>query len=390
MLYVVAPFESENICKGISSRNIELIKSFGSKGAKLLLSTFDHRYKRMNPKESISKELLDLNISFDFIFTISYKKNISVLRVVSNLVFSINLFIYLMKNAKSDDIIYINSIPPEVLFVCSILRRIKKIKLIVDVRDIWPDALININSEKSLTLRVFEKYCNFIYSHSHSVIDKIFYVAPSFKGWIERNSPKGIDKVYFPLGFDEKRWDLSNNNEAELIVNSEFINVVYVGYLSHQFDLENVIIAVSKISNVKLHIVGGGDNYNYYTSKYSNLSSVEFYGMVKPRWISKNISQFDVAFLPLKSGGGALLPNKFFDYVAGELPIIAFGSPDVESIIYEYNIGWNVSNDVENICTLFSSLDDDSIDEKKINIGKYKNGNSMQQLNASVVKHLKF
>ncbi|WP_412491260.1 glycosyltransferase [Vibrio fluvialis] len=381
MIYVVAPFESENIVKGISSRNIELLKALSvSNKTMLLLSDFDHRYKKRNDRGLVSNNLYGWGVEHKYLPSLKYNNNISILRVLCNFVFSISLFFYLIFRVKKGDKIYINSIPPEVILFCGIIKRTRNIELVIDVRDIWPDALIN-SSRPSLMLKCFEFYCESIYSFSASQVDKVFYVAPSFMGWIDKKFDSRIPRFFFPLGYDIERWKDYDDEHGDIDLSSERINIAYVGYLSQQFDLDNVIAAFEGLDNdFNLHILGGGDNFSYYRTKFQHIKNVEFHGMVHPKFISNNLHKFDAGFLPLRSGACSLLPNKFFDYLASSVPIISFGSNDVESLINASGGGWVVDNDLVKIKDFLMNLKRQDIELCKDKVSVSKENYSMQRL----------
>lgn len=363
MLFLVAPFESENIVKGISSRNLEIIKTFQDE-SEIILSSFDHRYKVFNNKNTIKEKLHSLGIRSKLIFTISYKNNISIRRVLSNFIFSFNVFIYLFRRVNENDVVYINLIPPECTFFMSLLCRFKKAKLVGDLRDVWPDAFIS-QSKNSLLSRLFELYCNTIYKISVNRLDKLIYVAPSFKHWIERNGLLRTKAKFIPLGYDDNRW--SNVSVKSSLRVEGMVNCVYVGYLSHQFDLSTAIASIKGRNDIVLHIIGGGEYEEYYHNMAVQCDNIKFYGMQNPQFISDNISQFDFAILPLRAGAEAKLPNKFFDYVAAKLPILSYGSEDVNNLIITYDLGWSVNDNIPD----FSDKVESIIKENKFNIIKH-------------------
>lgn len=387
MLYMVAPFESENICKDISSRNIEIMKKYDGESI-MVMSDFDHRYKLRHKKTDIKSRLDSWKVNCHIFSGIKYNKNISLKRMLSNFIFAFNCFIYLLKNVKDNDKVYINSIPPEVLFFISLLKKIKKIEVIVDVRDIWPDALVN--SSSGLTVSIFKLYCNIIYKLSIGCVDKCVYVAPSFLNWIS-SKRVNISPQFLPLGFDEARWSMKKlqyrGDDDVIKLDSNIINVVYVGYLSQQFDLSPVIEAFNKLDdNFCLHVIGGGANLDYYKS-LSNKNTI-FYGMKSPQFVSSNLYKFDIGVLPLREGAASLLPNKFFDYVAAKLPIVSFGSPDVASILSEENIGYSVPGNPSDLYSFFNNIDMEDVDFKKKNINNSRKKYSMQEVYKNLAAYI--
>jgi len=376
MLYVVSPFETENFSKKISSRNLEIAIASGMK-AKVISSSFDHRYKKYNEISKVKSFLSSINenIGFVHIPTTPYKRNVSIARVFSNLVFSFLTFIYLIYNAKKNDYVLINSIPPELCFFTTIASKIKKFKIIMDVRDIWPDALV---VDKSVTSNLFRVYCNFFYKNLvKSRISKVFFVAHSFKDWIFRHQIEA-PALFLPLGYDASRW-----NHDISIVSVFTKKLVYIGYLSQQFDLSIYIDFVNKNTDWKLFVIGGGQRSEEYKKLDVN-DAVSFYGMVPPTSIPGILSDIspDIAILPLTSGAKSLMPNKLFDYIANELPIIVTGSDDAGKFVEKNSIGWYIEN-VNDLEREILVIEDSQVSFMRDNLIKIKSNFSMQKLYAN-------
>jgi len=335
-LYVVAPFESENISKKISSRNLELIKQYDGSG-ELILSLFDHRYKKYNSKAEVEGFLKREGIKGKYIYASPYYNNISVLRVLSNFIFSTLCFFYLLRKVKRSDVVLVNSIPPEILFFVSLLQRVFSFRLVADVRDIWPDALV---SRPGVVASFFKAYCNFFYRLSISRVSRFLYVAPSFLNWINRWQGKNVLCKYAPLGYDEARW-VGEGKPPPKELDLTRINLVYVGYLSDQFDLSGVIEAVIDSKEHCLHIIGGGGMEEKYRLIANDCPKIHFYGMRSPQFVSENLLFFDIGVLPLREGAAAFLPNKFFDYMAAGLPVLCSGSEDVRNVVESEGMGWS-------------------------------------------------
>jgi hypothetical protein len=379
MIFIVAPFETENFSKEISSRNLELA-NISNESVKIICSSFDHRYKKYNSfsdcktfvnKQNPKVELIHIN-------TISYSKNISIARVLSNFIFAIRIFNYLLRNAKKNDTVLINSIPPEVIFFVSMASKIKRFNIILDVRDIWPDALISSNDMKAT---FFKWYCNFFYYFSSKKnIKHVIYVSKSFLPWIGRLGVSNQICNFLPLGYDKNRWSTELSKKKNLENRNHKMHLVYIGYLSDQFDLTNIIKIVNKLDSVELHIIGGGKQEAYYQS-ISNLEHIIFHGMKAPKAIPSILIDImpDLAVLPLAEGAKALMPNKLFDYIANKLPIIVTGSDEAGDFVEEVGIGFSAvsTNDLEIKLNTLTKME---LNEKRKKLFQMGDDYSMQKI----------
>ena len=83
------------------------------------------------------------NKDFIAISTIGYNSSVSINRILSHFIYSFRAFMYLMRSNM--DIIYV-VIPPNWLALIILIKQVKKVKIIVDVLDLWPEAFPHNNN----------------------------------------------------------------------------------------------------------------------------------------------------------------------------------------------------------------------------------------------------
>lgn len=353
MIYIVSPFENE--LEGRGTRNVALANKFSSdQKVMLITSNFSHQLKINRTKDDILKRITG---KYDItVLTVPpYKKNLSLLRFITHWVFAFKLCFFLLLNSNSSDKVLVSSIPPEVLFLLSLTKVIVRFKVVLDVRDIWPDAF---PIKKSIIYKFFSLYCGILLFLSRKLPNSITYVAPSFQNWIQRYF-NNIPSVFVPLGYDASRWNI---NTSYCKFNSDNkIHLVYVGYLESQFPLDSIIQLVAASDSLILHVVGDGS----YKTHYSNISNnnIIFYGSLPASEASEIVFKSDIGVLPIKHG--AQMPNKLFDYIGAGLPILAVGKSDSSEFVINHNIGWFCCfDDVVSV----SNVDFCDINKKKLNI----------------------
>ena len=74
-----------------------------------------------------------------------YNKNLSIKRIISNFKMSYDFYHILKSKLRENDTVMIPSRPVDFIYFISKLKNDKKIKLVLDIRDIWPDALVKSN-----------------------------------------------------------------------------------------------------------------------------------------------------------------------------------------------------------------------------------------------------
>ena len=89
-------------------------------------------------------------------------------------------FCYLRNRLQIGDLIIVPSRPVELIFSVALVAKVTGAKVLLDIRDIWPDALIISNRFKKA---VFSIYCN-VYLHiALRMIDNFVHIAPCFQDW---------------------------------------------------------------------------------------------------------------------------------------------------------------------------------------------------------------
>ena len=210
----------------------------------------------------------------------------------SNIVFSIKLIKVLRKIKPT--LIFISSIPPETLFVASLLSK----KIILDVRDIWPDAVYAYEN-RSLLKILFSIYCKVIYLISRSSVRKVTYVARTFKPWIDRYY-KNKESIFIPLGTDR----LNHLTEQQPI--TKLYDCAYAGGITPQFPLQEFSL-LFKDSSIAL--MGSGPDLQKTLSCFNN---VTYLGIVDKSTAQNTLCLSKYLLFP--SNRYAALPNKAFDY----------------------------------------------------------------------------
>lgn len=370
MIYIISPFESKFLARG--TRSVTLANMLVEAGYKVtfITSNFNHEHKKNYSNNEMMQAFQDEKYTTNIISVPAYKKNLSFQRVWTHWVFAFKLY-FMLKNRISDGDIIVTMLSfPELTVVDKILKSNFNIISIIDVWDIWPDAF---PFKKSITAKLFTIYCNKIYNLTLNKYDHIVYVSPSFLSWVKRYT-NNMNYSFIPLGYDVQRWDSFENKHV-----MSKINLVYVGYLSYQFDIRLIIESVNKNDSLIFHIIGDGEIIN----ELKNLSTTErniFYGKCKSDRVVEILEQTDIAILPISKDSTAYMPNKLFDYIGGGLPILSMGTNDSSKLILEYNCGWVVDYDLDKVLTLFDTLTKEEIAVKAQNMKIIRNKYSKENL----------
>lgn len=288
-------------------------------------------------------------IKFVWIKTFPYHRN-DWRRVINMLSYSIRAYKVAQKiDIEKPDIIIGSSVHLFAVFIAYLLSKKYKTPFIMEVRDLWPQTLIDMGVSKwhpfVILLGLLER---FLYKRA----DKIIVLLPKANEYVEKLGISSEKIVWIPNGVNLERFDkdmICNNQEK---AKSDFI-VTYTGAIGKANNLD-VILETAKIlkenyPEIKFLLVGNGTEKErlIQIAQENNLKNIEFKESVPKKEIAKIINKSDVLILlvrdsPLYKYGISF--NKLFDYLASGKPII-FSSNAVNNPVKEANAGVTVPPD---------------------------------------------
>ncbi len=157
--------------------------------------------------------------------------------------------------------------------------------------------------------------------------------------------------------------------------------IIYQGAANIGRGLDLAIKAMQYIDNAKLLIVGGGDVLNELkdlTKKLNLSEKVEFTGKL-PFDQVKKYTQTATLGLSIEENLGLnyyfALPNKIFDYIQAEVPVLCSDFPEMQNIIKKYQIGYLLKSRkaeefAQQINEILKQLSQDSTIRKNLKIAK--------------------
>ncbi len=245
---------------------------------------------------------------------------------------------------KKYDIVYVTS-PP--LFVGIIGLALKfffpKTKFIFEVRDLWPDAAVEMGELKN---KHFRKFSYALEKSLYKNADHIVAVTKRFKQRIIENgySKNKISVIRNGSDLSFKPVDVSEELKEKFQVDKNFI-VIYAGNLGLAQNLTVVLKAAEKLKEKKILflMVGTGPEEtllkNY--AKSHNLTNVIFTGEIAKDDMSEYLSLSDCGLIPLKNIEvfERTIPSKLFDYMSANLPIILGVKGEAKEILEKSEAG---------------------------------------------------
>ncbi|MFN3752806.1 glycosyltransferase family 4 protein [Flavobacterium sp.] len=285
----------------------------------------------------------------------SVSKNILV-RIVSILSFSLNLFFYLLFK-KTPQKVIVQSPPLLLSFISVLVLSFKNKKIILNVSDLWPLAAIELDALKSGSFshkislfmeRFIYKKASLVLGQSDEIIAHIKTISPGKECHLYRNFPD------------------HQVTEIELkTIENQPIKIFYAGLLGVA---QGVLELCEKIDlnglSIELHLFGDGAEKNQIEALISSMKDqkIFFHGMMDRKALHETLKTFDIAIVPLKTRIYGSVPSKIFEYGSLGFPILYFGGGEGEIIVSENKLGWVAS--VEDFQDLNEKLVEISLLEK--------------------------
>ncbi len=302
-------------------------------------STFDH-YKKV--------DLFDVDTNYEYngfvvhaLKTITYSKNISFKRVKFHKLISRKIYKYL-QDMEKPDIIMGSMEPIEVSKVMVKYANENKIKVVIDVRDLWPE--IFYDAVPKILRPLLWPYVSLCKIRLRKVFkDCTSIVAPS-KDFLEyglkySNRPRGKNDLVFNMGYSKE--------VIEKVEDGNF-NIVFFGTIGKQFEFEKVFKAAEKLQeykNIVFYIAGDGEFLEQYKIKY-NFSNIKFLGWIEKKQINEILSIASVGLAPYINSINYQrnMPNKIGEYLSIGIPILVNCDGVIPNILEKYDCGYKYAD----------------------------------------------
>lgn len=305
----------------------------------------------------------DINKNYRLILLhsrISYKRNISLKRIIYHKILASQFERY-SKNKNKPDIILCAWPTPQFAKAAVRYGKNNNVPVIIDARDMWPDIFVRAFPAKleglaEIALLPLKKSCARTFKGAYGItamIDAVLKWACKYAG----RQPGKRDKTVY---IGNKRLDLSDEKFTslsarwkEMGISNETWNICFFSTFGSHIAIDTVIKAVKElsISNSDIHLLigGGGDREEYFKAISDGCKNVHFLG-----WLNNE----EMTSLMRISRCGAFSIKNTFDfkdtfntkaiqYISEGLPILNSLSGFAKTLIAEEDMG--VSYECDNV-----------------------------------------
>jgi len=327
------------------TRHFDFAKELKKKNINLIIFTSNfHSFERKKVRELQKRYRMETIHSIQFVWIQSSRYRTNGIRRV------INMFVYAWTNylvashirLEKPDLVIGSS--PHLLTALSayLVSRAYKVKYILEVRDIWPQTLIDLGHNKFHPFIVFLKIIEiFLYKKA----TKIIMLMPRGIKYLKE---EGIDTRKFTwISNGVDFYWLKNRKNPIYSLNRDFFNITYAGTLGEANDIETIVEAAKLVGDrfpkIRINLVGNGVKRKWAEQqiKFNKIKNLIISDPVAKNQIFSILSSSDTLLFTLKEAkvfkyGNP--PNKIFDYLACKKPII-FSSNASNNLVKESGSG---------------------------------------------------
>ena len=272
-------------------------------------------------------------------------------RVLSWFLFELGVLIHWNRFRKfKPDIIYVSSLSILSFLSGIVLKRIFKVPLVLEIRDIYPLTLIEVGgySKKHPAVRflgwverIGYKKADLITSTLPQASKHVFSIADSSKpfAWI----PMGYD----PDFYSEEARPVGIQESVKRIQEFPFdFKIGYSGTLGKANALTELFQAMDSLvgvhESIGLVVIGDGPLASEFESSYGKLPNILFLGKQPKKYLPSLLGHCDLLVNPWLDRDlyrFGISPNKWIDYMLSGRPILC-PYDGYRFILEDENIGW--------------------------------------------------
>jgi glycosyltransferase involved in cell wall biosynthesis len=265
-------------------------------------------------------------------------------RIVNYVSFAISSLLYGLFLAKRPDVIYAYHPPLTVSISALIINLFRRIPVVLDIQDMWPDTLKATGMITNVRLLGFvSKVCSLIYSS----VTKIVVLSPGFKKLlINRGVPDSKIEIIYNWADEEVLRAMTSETPKE-IASIEGFKILFAGNIGQAQGLNVILDAAiafkDEVPKPQFLVLGRGLQLNEIKRRANdlNLDNVHFLAAVPMEKVGDFLGFADALLIHLNADPlfNITIPGKTQAYMAVGKPIIMGVSGDASNLILTADCG---------------------------------------------------
>jgi glycosyltransferase involved in cell wall biosynthesis len=341
---------------------LAMLAETGGYRTELVTSGFFHAGKSQRAEDASAYDALPYRLTL--LPEPAYARNVSLKRLHSHAVFAKEVKRYL-PTRENPDVVYCTV--PSLSVARAVARWCKrnKLRLILDIQDLWPEAFMMALPVPVLRCIAFwpmKKQADFIYKSA----DKILAVSETYRDRALRVNGKDQEGLSVYLGtdlaqFDRYRQALPEN--ASFDAPQDKLQIAYVGTLGHSYDLGIITEAISLLpleirEDVLFVVMGDGPLRAKFERRVKEAGvRAEFTGLLPYPDMVRRLCACDIAVNPIARDAAQSIINKVADYAAAGLPVVnTQQNAEYRGLISTRRAGINCTHNAAEIASALRTL----------------------------------
>jgi glycosyltransferase involved in cell wall biosynthesis len=308
-----------------------------------MISSFDHYNKIQRPQNEAGRNSEEAGLTL--IPSPGYRNNISLRRLFDHIVFSVRLFKHLVR--QNDTEIVVVSYPTvESAFIVTLVSKIRSFKVVVDIRDLWPDNLYDGKGWRVALLKVIASPWIFMRGYTLRNANQILVANKGYSQWAKSNGSK-VEPFILKIPYLDRASATTGRSSESLLkrlAGSDRVTVAFGGALGVTiYDFSPFLHALhqGELDEYDFHIFGDGPKLSSLKAACNGFANVRFHGRVSPDELKSIYQCVDVLFAPYKNSVNFYdhFTNKFAEYACAGKPIFwrELGAPT--DLLRDYRAG---------------------------------------------------
>ncbi len=311
-------------------------------------SSFDHGSRNFVAPGG-STHRLDDGIELRLLPALGYKNNVSLQRYIDHRYVARCFRKEIRRDLPIPDLIVAATPDYHIAAEAGEYATRKGIPYIVDLRDVWPDSIV-----EALPPGPLQTLGKVALSRDFSKLSRTLQRATGLIGMMQSmldwglsyaGRPQGsLDRVFYLGTAPSPMPDAAFAEDLKSRLGPhEHPTVVYIGTFGRFNHPEVILSAVEEICRqiprppFNVIIGGEGERYASIRSKYKHLPGIHFTGWLTAREIASALSIADLGVVPWSAG--IAFPNKAFSYLEAGLPFLHSAGGDLRQIAEEEGFG---------------------------------------------------
>lgn len=281
--------------------------------------------------EDISDEVTILPVSRNHNFQVQGIK-----RVIAQAVLSIKVFLKSLFLLKRGDIVFCGTNPAPFVFFAALLKKLKGIKWVLLVHDVFPEnlAATNLISDKNILYKVTA----FLFSWAYSQPDKIIVIGRDMEQLLLKKCKSELPTVFIPNWAEIDTSKLVPKNESSMLDDLNISNKIVIqffGNIGSAQGISKLLSIIKQVDNDDICFIfaGSGGKVRELKEfiKASTKKNIFYIGKVPLSSKERVLQACDLSFVILEEGMlGLGVPSKTYFSLAANVPIIAIGEQGSE------------------------------------------------------------